>query len=631
MPNSYTFTPDEAKSLILEELRKGSSIADAMAMVGKSMKSYEGYRQRDPEFKRNVDSIRRVKSTNNVTEVPDFETFSEKYFGMKLFRHQLQWVDLLENREPRDLHESQIYEPRNPNRVIINTPPFHAKSMTISINYVAYRIVKNPNIRIIIVSKTAPMAHKFLSAVKDRLDQKNRQFEELKTDFAPPDGYNSPQAVWRRSFIYINPNLRSRGEKDPTVEALGIGQQIYGARADLIVMDDCIDRTNAHEFEDHIDWIQTEVGSRLEQGGKLLIVGTRLMAQDLYSELRKPVWYASGRSPWTYLSQPAVQEMADEPENWKTLWPRTSVRPMEDEEGNVPDAGPDGMYRMWDGPALNTIRNDMNAENWARVYMQAQISESTTFNMVDIEGCTNGLRFAGPMVAGQRGHRPEGMAGMYVIGGIDPAASNYTAAVVLGVCRQTGRRYVLDVFNKHGCLPSEMNALMKAWTQRYGVSEWRIETNAYQKSIVQDEDILNWMRQRGIKMSSHVTNKNKWDAQFGVATMAMLFKGHEHGSNMIELPARKSSAAVSALTEQLIAWYPTPSETKAPIQDTVMALWFCEIRARELADEFDNSSHFTAGYLSDRDRDLQFSIDLDWLAAQQQNQGYKARGLFSAM
>jgi hypothetical protein len=610
---SREYSADEAKAETLNVLRNGGTIAAAMRKVNKSYKSFEYYMRSDARFKADVEKIRRTLSGVERPTVPNFPRFCEKYFGMKLFWHQLQWYDILEGKDPRDLHPEQVYEPRDPNLVLINTPPFHAKSMTISINYVTYRIVEDPNIRVLIVSKTGQSANKFLSAIKDRLSSKTRLFQELKDDYAPPEGYDGNDAVWRSNMIYLNPNLRTRGEKDPTVQALGIGQHIYGARADLIILDDCVDLDNAHEFEKQINWIQNIVDSRLEPGGLMLAVGTRLAAQELYSELRNPAWYTDGDIPWTYLSQPAVLEFDEDPEKWVTLWPRTNFQPP-GKAGQEPP-GEDGMWPMWDGPRLAKVRSRRSAENWNRVYQQAQVSATATFTVKMLEGCTDALRVPGVMVNGQRGHRPDGMSGLFVIAGLDPAPSNYTAAVVIGVDRATGRRYVLDVWNQHGATPSQIRALVKAWTVRYGILEWRIEENGLNNYISQDEEILRWCRSRGVGVFGHLTNKNKWDPQFGVATMANLFLGHEEGGNMIHLPNRRGHHGMQSLYEQLLAWYPTPSQTKMPTQDCVMALWFAELRARTVTDEFDHTTHMDSDMMSEHDKENQITIDMDdWLA-----------------
>lgn len=604
----------EIKAQILKGMRQGKTAKAAAEDAGRTEKSYEYYRASDPEFRRQVDQIRGLLADAPRPSVPNFPRFSEEYLGDKLYRHQLQWYDLLEGRDPRDLHPTQVYEKKRPGRVVVNTPPFHAKSKTITINYATWRIVNNPNVRIVIVSQTEDMAKKFLYAIKDRIGSTSRQFQKLRDDFAPVDGYDGGGAIWRQDSIYVNPALRTRGEKDPTVQALGIGQQIYGARADLIILDDCVTGKNFHEFEKQINWIQKEVSSRVKNG-MLLIVGTRLAAQDLYSEIRKPQWYSSGQAPWTYLTQPAVLEFAEEPEDWVTLWPYTNVEP--DEDGVQIEPNENGEYPMWDGPTLSRVRADTSGENWARVYMQAQISETMTFTQAMVDGCTNELRVAGPMVEGRRGHRPEGMAGLYVVAGLDPAPTNYSAAVVLGVDRSSGKRYVLDVWNQYSALPSQIRDLVKAWTLRYGIMEWRIEENGLNKYISQDEEIVRWCRSRGTQVQGHLTNQNKWDPQFGVATMANLFLGHERGIALIELPTRRHNAYVQSLVEELLTWYPTPGSKNMPKQDCLMALWFAELRARTISDDWDQTTHLQSSFRTPLDQERQVTMDLDAYLAQQ--------------
>jgi hypothetical protein len=350
------FSTDDAKKIVLDKLRAGWSISRACDYVGVSVKTYEYwlYRAKDPKdrqwFRDEVARIRQKQAMEAPPGVPDFETFSREYMGNRLFEHHLQWLDLLEGNEPRSVHPSQTYIPGHKNLLLINTPPHHAKSELFCQNYVTWRIVQDPNVRVLLVSASADRAKKNLDGIKNRLDKDVMVYRELKDHFAPAEGYNSPNAKWTADMILVNPAIRPRNTSGhPTVQALGIRKKIYGARADLIILDDCADLDNAHEFQKQIEWIQAIINSRLEPGtGKLIIVGTRLAAQDLYSEIRKPEWYISGESPWTYLSQPAVLEMTDDPETWKTLWPRTNVAPA-GLDVHEPDA--DGLYPMWNGPA----------------------------------------------------------------------------------------------------------------------------------------------------------------------------------------------------------------------------------------------------------------------------------------
>lgn len=490
-------------------------------------------------------------------------------------------------------------------------PTHNAKSTTLTINYVVWRIVQDPNVRILIISKTQDMAKKFLVAIKDRLAE-NEAYATLQADFGPPGGFAEGAARWAADAIYVAG--RDSGEKDPTVQAQGIGGQIYGSRCDLAIMDDCVDHTNHQNFEKQIDWIQNQVGSRVaDAGGRMLLIGTRMETTDLYSEILKPQYYVEGQSPWTYLTQPAVLEYADDPKDWVTLWPKTNRPPVTIAARKLVSADESGLWPMWDGPALAKKRRKMRARNWSMVYMQDQVADDAIFKQADVQGCIDRARYPGRLMDGQSGHRKYGMEGLTVIAGLDPAAAGCTAIVVIGLDRQTGQRWVLEVVNRRGLPPHELRAEMERLTDRYRINEWRVEKNAYQASIVQDALIRDMLHARGCLISPHHTNSNKWDSDFGVASMAVLFEGWREGRNLIRLPSQTQSEPVKNLVEQLCSWFP---ETKG-LTDTVMAMWFAEIRCRELIGSDGNDFHRdNTEFLSENDRDRRMVIDVELALAQ---------------
>lgn len=608
-----------AKRTIIETVRTGGTQADAIRAlkINKSLIAY--YRRSDAAFASELNAVvAMTKSAGGVKgdlrgtdRFPSFEEFCKEYLDTQLFTHHMQWIDLLEGRPPRDLHPSQIYHEGTSDTILINTPPEHAKSTTLTINYVTYRICQDPNIRIIIVSKTQDMAKKFLRAVKDRLSGVNPAYHAITRDFAPEGGFSQNSAAWTADAIYVSGELRDSGEPSPTVQALGIKGHIYGSRADLILMDDCVDSSNAHDFAKHIDWIQNEVSSRLAYpGGRLLLIGTRLAPVDLYSEIQKPEYYADEESPWTYLTQPAVLEYDDDPAKWKTLWPWTNRPPVSLTARDMVVKGPDGLYPMWPGIALNRKRAKMSPRNWSMVYMQEQVVEDAIFPADRVVGCIDGTRPAGTMSRGAPGHRAQGMDGLYVVGGFDPALTGHSAAVVLGVDRDTGVRWVLDVWTRANLKPDDLRSKIKEFTLRYNVHEWRIEKNAMNLMVTQDREIRTFLAARGTLLKEHFTGSNKWDADYGVASMSMLFENHESGRNLIRLPSRTNTEGVKSLVEQLCGWFP---ETKAKT-DCVMALWFAEIRARELCDENYDVFHVENQYLSERDKENQVVVDLDYMS-----------------
>jgi hypothetical protein len=121
-----------------------------------------------------------------------------------------------------------------------------------------------------------------------------------------------------------------------------------------------------------------------------------------------------------------------------------------------------------------------------------------------------------------------------------------------------------------------------------------------------------------VLLREHHTGNNKWDAGFGVASMSTLFgtkqhDGKHHRDNLIHLPSDQTEN-VKALIEQLITWTPT---TKGKT-DLVMALWFCEIRAREMLNYGQyNSHHLKNPFLTGAEKRKRLVVNIDQLLADQ--------------
>lgn len=603
------------KETVLNFLRKGRSLKSACDEIGITPQAVSIYKRNDPAFRDAYDKAKLLSVPNanedNRKNIPPFPEFCKDYLDTQLFWHQLQWYDILEGREPRDLHPGQVYKQGDPGMVIVNTPPEHSKSTTITVNYVTYRVCADPNIRVIIVSQTQEMAKRFLRAIKDRLAGANHAYKKLQVEFAPEGGFDANSSSWTADSIYVNAEARDSGEATPTVQALGMNGQIYGNRADLIILDDTVTGKNAHEFEKQIDWIQREVINRLSYpGGTLLLVGTRLAPVELYSEIQKPEWYGQDEeSPWTYLTQPAVLEFADDPDDWKVLAPWTNRPPVSLGARRLVEPNEDGLYPWHSGKALARRRATSSALNWKMVYQQEQVVSEAIFPADKVMASVDGMRAAGLMQRGLRGHRDFGMDGLHIVGGFDPAITGYAAAVVLGVDRRTGIRWVLDVWTAANQKPHGMTAKLKELTLKYGVNEWVVEKNMHQ--LIHDHDLRNFLGSRGCVMKEHFTGNNKNDVDFGVASMAMLFDGALEERGLIRIPQRSQNEGVKAFLEQLITWFP---QSKAR-QDTVMALWFAETRARELANGEGGAFHMNNPYLTERDKQKRMTIDLDYLSA----------------
>jgi hypothetical protein len=607
---------DIAKRIILGCVAEGMTIEAACASAGKSIKTYEYYRRTDKVFTDKVDRTRlglkdKSYASSDVHDLT-FAEFRQKYLHSRTFPHQQNLIDVIEGREPGWLHPSMKYEKGLANnRILLNIPPNHAKSMTVTIDYVTWQVCQNPNFRVLIVSQTQQLAADFLYAIKQRLTHPN--YEALQQAYAAGVGFNSKSASWQATRVTFGDELRESSEKDPNIEAVGIGGQIYGKRADMIIVDDAVTLKNANEFEKQIRWLTQDVRSRLNPTGKLIIVGTRVTAVDLYKELRSEDRYPGGLVPWTYLAMPALLTTDENPDKWETLWPASDA-PFDGQTET--DLDEDGLYPRWNGRNLYNERQAMDASTWALVYQQQDISDDAIYDPVCVRGSIDGMRKAGRLVPGNPGH-PRDVNGFSFICGLDPAMVGDTAAICYAVDRTTHKRYIVDAIKITRPTPAAIRQLIFDWTSLYSPSEWIVEKNAFQSFLTQDEGIRANLASRGVLLREHHTGTNKWDSGFGVASMSTLFgtkqfDGKHHRDNLIHLPSDQTEN-IKALIEQLITWSPT---TKGKT-DMVMALWFCEIRAREMLSQGVHATHHMKNpFLSRFERGKRTVINIDELLAE---------------
>jgi hypothetical protein len=599
----------EAKQKVLEFLRQGVPLQDAILRADRQPDVLKDWKK-DAKWWREVEKAKEegeralsVVSGDAKYKI-GFAEFSQEFLDSPIFPHHQSWIDVLEGREPSWVHPSMTYEPASAKRLLINVPPEHAKSTVITVNYCVYRIAMNPNVKITIVSKTQERAKEYLYSIKQRLS--HERWAKMQAIYGSAGGWKEDADSWKADRIYI---ARDSTEKDPTVQALGIGGQITGARSDLIILDDVVTTSNAHEWEKQLLWLQRDVVTRLGDTGKLLIVGTRIAPNDLYREIRNPDHWTGGKTPFTYFAMPAVLEYDDKPEKWKTLWAKSHIPWEGSDEGILPDE--QGLYPKWDGPALFRRRSEVSPSAWALVYQQEDVQEDSIFPPICVQGSINRMRKRGPLKPGVPGH-PREHGNWYTIMGLDPAMSGNTAAVIMTVDRITRERFILDVENMQDPNPQKIQKLIEDWVGKYKPQEIRIETNAHQKAYALDDDLRMFLANSGVRFSSQFTGKNKWDTSFGIAAMSGLFgtmrNGLHNDDNLIEIPSQDGSEGIKALIQQLITWRP---DTKGKT-DCVMALWFCELRAREIiTNSRINQTHMENRWVTRKQAQSQFIVNVN--------------------
>lgn len=162
-------------------------------------------------------------------------------------------------------------------RKLVLLPRGHQKSTIVSVAWVIQQILKDPNIRVQIISATWKLSKDLLHQIKRILED-----SDLKDLFGP---FMTRKTRW--STEYIDVAQSTRRTKDPTISTGGINTGKTGSHCDLMVLDDVVSPENTTTPELVRKTIDSykDLLPLIDPGGILVIVGTRYSMADLYGYL----------------------------------------------------------------------------------------------------------------------------------------------------------------------------------------------------------------------------------------------------------------------------------------------------------------------------------------------------------
>jgi len=151
------------------------------------------------------------------------------------------------------------------------------KTTIMTISSIILDILRNPNIRILIASKTDSNGVEMLHEIKKKLESKRliEIFGKQKGD------------VWNDGEI-VSRNRSEDADKGKTVSTLGIGSAIASRHFDKIYADDLVDEFNSITEGQRTkisNWFWKILDPTLMPNGQISIIGTRYHHSDLYGEL----------------------------------------------------------------------------------------------------------------------------------------------------------------------------------------------------------------------------------------------------------------------------------------------------------------------------------------------------------
>ena len=320
---------------------------------------------------------------------------------------------------------------------LLLAPRGHGKSTVAGVAFVLWKVLVNPDVRVLVVSNTHEQARVFLREIRGQVEGCG----VLRGVFGDLRG-----SRWSEGELVVR---RGRIAKEGTVTACGANGLVVGRHFDVIVADDVVDEENSwceNQRGKLLTWFNKSLFPCLEPGGELHVIGTRYHGGDLYGEILRRAERVGEGDGWGVRLDVAVGDGG-------ALWPeRFSLGRLDEVRGemgevafacqfmNDPRGGDAGVFK----------------EEWFQFYETLPMEE--------------GVCGLGP-------------ASLRVFQGVDLAISqsdsaDYFAVVTVGVDRDHNV-FVLDTFRGRLSFEKQVQKV-RDLAGRFHPVRIAVESNAYQ-------------------------------------------------------------------------------------------------------------------------------------------------------
>ncbi len=245
--------------------------------------------------------------TNEILARERLGFYGHYVHGYTPARHHWRWIDALTDERHK--------------RLLIITPPGHAKSTWVSQIYACWWVGRNPEGNMIMVSNTVSQASLFLGVVKDTIER-NARFHAVFPEIQP-----DPRRGWTGEAIFVK--RQGLTNKDATVFATGTGGVVVGRRADLMLIDDPLDQDNTStelQRRKVKQWFRQTLMTRIKPDGRVVVILTRWHEDDLAGDLM-----SSGE--YEVIHMKAIDDQGQP--LWPELWPLERLEAKRQEMGTA--------------------------------------------------------------------------------------------------------------------------------------------------------------------------------------------------------------------------------------------------------------------------------------------------------
>lgn len=343
-------------------------------------------------------------------------------------------------------------------------PRGSGKSRIVTVGYAAWRALRDPNIRILIVSDTDDHAVRFLGTIKSAL----KHHPLVKQHFGDLTGDK-----WTDHQIEVKGRTRILTEATITAHGAYSGAVTSG-HYDIIICDDLVNFENARTEggrQRMLEWFKQTLLPTLIPGGELHVIGTRYHFLDLYQTMIDELGYDCQ-------IQQAIR--CDDGGNEHSIW--ESYMPLHDRQDPITGKVTDGLVTIKQN--LGDVIFNLQYQNDAELMKKGSIFQYDWFRWYTME-----TREDGKLWIIRDDKQAIDVSTLLIFAGVDPSIgegdqSDYFAVCVIGMDRISHEIYVLDIYK--GRLTYDGRArIVDAKYQQWSPRIMGIEDVAFQKEFVQ--------------------------------------------------------------------------------------------------------------------------------------------------
>jgi predicted phage terminase large subunit-like protein len=383
----------------------------------------------------------------------DLLLHSARYFIKKIYSYVIE-----------SHHEKILIHVENTPTTLDLDPRGTGKSRIVTVGYASWRAVKDPNIRILVVSDTDDHAVRFLGTIKSAL----KHHHLIKKHFGDLAGDK-----WTDHQIEVKGRTKILTEATITAHGAYSGAVTSG-HYDIIICDDLVNFENARTEggrQRMLEWFKQTLLPTLIPGGELHVIGTRYHFLDLYQTMIDELGY-------NCQIQQAIQRDADG--NECSIW--ESYMPLHDRPDPVTGKITEGLLTIKEN--LGDVIFNLQYQNDAELMKKGSIFQYDWFQWYTMETREDSklwiIRADGSEIDVSR---------LAVYAGVDPSIgeadqSDFFAVCVVGINHLAREIYVLDIFKARLTYDGRAR-IVDAKYQQWHPRIVGIEDVAFQKEFVQ--------------------------------------------------------------------------------------------------------------------------------------------------